>query len=1591
MGWIERAGSTGVSLLVVALAVSLVSLAGCGGGGAGTFVSGGAITNGLLLSVDLFQLGETARSQGNLSEALVLYQRVIDEFPGDPFVDDALVGKGDVLLARSDFLGARESYRQAAARRGDRLGDAMLAIGKASVAEFEALDGGTLGFVDATAAGEFLANLEAIEAFRIAADATELTVEQRLLARQELGTALFRGRRFSEARDELDRVIATSSDSLVKRRAQIQKGLAFVEEGNSAGAVSAFRDAGAQGAGSAPLVSESARPVLGGFAGPSVGFVSLSDLVIVVSRAADSAKTGQELSDQAELGICITLAQVVKDLPESIRCLELLVARRLPAPVGDLARFQLGEVRRNNNDPDGALGDYQALLADYPASAFAQRAHQRIGEILFDVFSQESQTRDVVDSRIVANLETTLRRAVGDSPDPIRDSRRRALNLLGRLDSEGIPLPLTIAMPSGLPRGFAGAPYQASLVAFGGTGKVTWSLATGTILPAGLSLTAAGQIGGTPLEPARSFVTLTARDDAGATDTRPFPITIEPFQILAPNLLVDGIVGQPYRFQIQARGVEPFAYELVQATRVRNDGRPADVAGGVPGITLSTAGLLAGTPTTSSGSSPLLLAIRARDGKARQQVFFVKFFVVDPWVLAKPSHTGDLPQPLPSAGSRQGDSGSAFSAVGIASAAPSFLLTTVPPRGHEVVITPDGKSAVVIHGFFTEGITVIDLATGASRSAPLPPPLVFGKFPFSLDVSPDSRLALVGEFSNLLGQMHVIDLATLKAIHTVDSGARTQAVEFTPDGLTAVSRSAEKVVSLDLASLTTRSVSIADVGSGRSLAILPDSRRVLVAGELQSNLATLIDLASGSRTTFTLSVGAVFARALPGGQQILLSATTGNRLLLLDLETGTVETLLVGNGAETFALSRDGAAAAVVSLGDQELALIDLADRRVRRIRSATASLGSPIAITPEGQTVIAFDGEGGSAFLVDTRSLDIRTVEGFGAIGSQSRNRTAVSSDGSFVLSFAGEFPISTVNRLVLAEAPIRVGLVRKPLPGAVVGQPYSHQFEAQGGQGPYTFGSPSLVRPIPGLTLSPGGELSGTPAVPGLFNLQASVRDSLGATAAFSVPWLVREPDQSPTPLTLATRRLAKATVGIDYRQSLAAVGGQPSYQYSVAEGSLPTGIGLSASGLLGGTALQTTTAVFVVAVSDRRSDTSTHEFTLQVERELPVETSPSVIVLLAPPLDLLALDLNADGRQDLAVGHQSATTNLSVYLAGISGTLELPATVAVRDLGQPGSLPAGSVQQLASADFNGDGNQDLSVRASPGLGNRFPPFIRPAVVPFLGDGQGGLTLVAAPDIPQFLVSHVSGDVNRDGKDDIVATSFLNNPGIGVFATTYVQLSNGDGTFSEQGPVITSSPLQILQYPVLGDLSGDSKLDLVASVFTDVNTPRTVRVFAGDGLGHFDFAAPSIVMAARTTQSVFSGIVLEDLDSNGRQDIVVREEANILFSLSDSSGRFGPKTVLFQSPEAGDPVVADIDGNGTLDVIVPVRAASPATARDGRIAILPGLGDGTFDSPIFVTGDLSPGRSVVADVTGDKLHDLCVLDTAENQLMIFKGRRTR
>lgn len=153
-----------------------------------------------------------------------------------------------------------------------------------------------------------------------------------------------------------------------------------------------------------------------------------------------------------------------------------------------------------------------------------------------------------------------------------------------------------VVTPATLPTGYVGSVFhQATLAATGGSGTgFTFALASGSSLPAGLNLSAAGVISGTPTTSGTTNFTVTATDSASNTGNGNFSITVNAgVSITTALTLPIAYVDGNYSRTLAATGGSGTGYTWAVTS---GSSLPA-------GLSLSTAGVLSGIPTATGTPS----------------------------------------------------------------------------------------------------------------------------------------------------------------------------------------------------------------------------------------------------------------------------------------------------------------------------------------------------------------------------------------------------------------------------------------------------------------------------------------------------------------------------------------------------------------------------------------------------------------------------------------------------------------------------------------------------------------------------------------------------------------------------------------------------------------------------------------------------------------------------------------------------------------------------------------------------------------------------------------------------------------------------
>ena len=225
------------------------------------------------------------------------------------------------------------------------------------------------------------------------------------------------------------------------------------------------------------------------------------------------------------------------------------------------------------------------------------------------------------------------------------------------------------------------------------------------------------------------------------------------------------------------------------------------------------------------------------------------------------------------------------------------------------------------------------------------------------------------------------------------------------------------------------------------------------------------------------------------------------------------------------------------------------------------------------------------------------------------------------------------------------------------------------------------------------------------------------------------------------------------------------------------------------------------------------------------------------------LAIADLNGDAFADVVAVHDGSGNPVYVtaYLGSASGQLR-----PVWELGTSYFTSMG----IATGDFDGDGKTDVAVAVG-------DPRAAALVFHGVGTGEFGTPLVLSPATPTPAVSDgttaiAAGDLNRDGRDDLVIACYA--------LTNQLVIRRGTTTgFTDPVMVALPSPVAV----ALGDVNGDGRLDAVASNLDH----GSLSLVAGRGDGSFE---PPVTLAAGPAPA---SLAVADLDGDARADVAVTD----------------------------------------------------------------------------------------------------------------------
>ncbi|HEU5003864.1 MAG TPA: putative Ig domain-containing protein [Actinomycetota bacterium] len=203
--------------------------------------------------------------------------------------------------------------------------------------------------------------------------------------------------------------------------------------------------------------------------------------------------------------------------------------------------------------------------------------------------------------------------------------------------------------------------------------------------------------------------------------------------------------------------------------------------------------------------------------------------------------------------------------------------------------------------------------------------------------------------------------------------------------------------------------------------------------------------------------------------------------------------------------------------------------------------------------------------------------------------------------------FTVKATNSVATATTPsLTIQVTKGPAftadspPGGTVGTPYTYTFTASGSPAP-TFSVATGSLP-PGLGLNATtGVLSGTPTTGGQYSFAVSASNSAGQVTSPSLPVTIAQ-----APALTAASPPSSATAGTAYSYTFTA-SGFPAPAFSVATGSLPPGLVLTAAGVLSGTPTAGGPFSFTVAATNSAGTATGGTLTITVS-QAPAFTADS-----------------------------------------------------------------------------------------------------------------------------------------------------------------------------------------------------------------------------------------------------------------------------------------------------------------------------------------------------------------------------------------------
>ena len=286
---------------------------------------------------------------------------------------------------------------------------------------------------------------------------------------------------------------------------------------------------------------------------------------------------------------------------------------------------------------------------------------------------------------------------------------------------------------------------------------------------------------------------------------------------------------------------------------------------------------------------------------------------------------------------------------------------------------------------------------------------------------------------------------------------------------------------------------------------------------------------------------------------------------------------------------------------------------------------------------------------------------------------------------------------------------------------------------------------------------------------------------------------------------------------------------------------------------------------------------------------------------PFGVAVADVDGDGRPDIITANQSSNTVSVLRNIGTGGIITTNSFAAPINFAV-GSGPA----HMAIADLDGDGKSDV-VTITGDNNNPISVLRNISTV-------GNIAFAPTVNFPGLLSSLdvAIGDLDGDGKPDLVVGSFNNGQAVSIYRNT-----------STPGSITTNSFAPHVDFAVggwgntvaIGDLDGDGKPDVVVLV----QLPNHLSLFRNiSSVGSITTSSFASRVDLATGNNP-NGIAIGDLDGDGRPDLVFGNTYDNTVSIYLNKTPFGGPPVITTQPTnqtvaVGGTAVFSVTATGSL-----------------------------------------------------------------------------